>query len=375
MRIAQIVASLEARHGGPSRSVLGLAHGLARLGHDVELLTTEPGVNRTDRPAPHLSVRRFPRRWPQAVAAAPELARYLQGQRYDVIHHHGLWLRPLHYAARAASGSGAPLVISPRGMMTDWAWRYRRTRKCVAGYLVHPGALRRCSGWHATSAEEATDIGNRGFTQPVAIAPNGIELPSDQSLAEARSHWLAACPEIAQRRVALFYSRFHPKKRILELIELWAAHAPPEWLLLVVGIPEAYTVSDLNRHVVRCNAAGRVTVRDGTDVPAPFAVASLYLLPSHSENFGLTIAEALAHGLPVLTTDATPWSGLTAHGAGHCAPWTEYAAAMQGMLACPPEALTASGKSGRAWMEADFTWEKSAALLVAFYERLRGSSR
>ena len=375
MRIAQIVASLEARHGGPSRSVLGLAHGLARLGHDVELLTTEPGVSRTDQAAPHLLMRRFPRRWPQTVAAAPELARYLRAQRFDVIHNHGLWLRPLHYAAWAARASDCPLVISPRGMMTDWAWRYRRTRKYAAGLLVHPGALQACTGWHATSTDEATDIANRGFAQPIALAPNGIDLPSDQSLVAARRHWLAACPDLAGRRVALFYSRFHPKKRVLELIELWAAQAPPEWLLLMVGIPEAFSVADLQRYAQRCNPAGRVAIHDGTDAPAPYAAASLYLLPSHSENFGLTIAEALAHGLPVLTTDSTPWGGLEAHDAGYCIPWTEYAAAMKRMLASPPEALTASGKAGRTWMEAEFTWEQSAAVLVAFYERLRGSPR
>lgn len=373
MRIAQIVASLEARHGGPSRSVLGLAHGLARLGHEVALLTTEPGVSRIEQPAAHLVVRRFPRRWPQSLATAPDLARHLNEAPYDVIHNHGLWLRPLHYAARAARRLGSPLVISPRGMMTDWAWRYRRARKYVAGQVIHPGALQGCAGWHATSNEEASDIRNRGFAQPIAVSPNGIDLPSETGLAEARRHWLESCPEIAGQRVALFYSRFHPKKRILELIELWAAEAPTGWVLLLVGIPEAYGVADLERYVRQCQADGRVVVRDGTDAPAPYAAASLFLLPSHSENFGLTIAEALAHGLPVLTTDGTPWRGLAAHGAGQCVPWADYAAALRQMLACPPDALAASGKAGRAWMEAEFTWEKSAAILVAFYERLRGA--
>lgn len=375
MRIAQIVASLEARHGGPSRSVLGLAHGLARLGHDVDLLTTEPSVSRIEQPAAHLFVRRFPRRWLQSLATAPDLARHLNEAPYDVIHNHGLWLRPLHYAARSARNLGSPLVISPRGMMTDWAWRYRRARKYVAGQLIHPGALHGCAGWHATSNEEASDIRNRGFAQPIAVSPNGIDLPSEVSLAESRRHWLTSCPDLVGRRVALFYSRFHPKKRVLELIELWAAQAPPEWLLLMVGIPEAFNVSELSRYVVRCNAAGRVAVHDGTDAPAPYAVASLFLLPSHSENFGLTIAEALAHGLPVLTTDSTPWGGLETHGAGRCVPWPDYGAAMKSMLASAPEALVASGKAGRAWMEAEFTWEKSAAVLVAFYDQLRGTRR
>lgn len=370
MRIAQIVASLEARHGGPSRSVLGLAQGLAAIGHDVELLTTEPGAQQVEQPAERLTIRRFPRVWPQALAASPRLDGYLRSRQFDLIHNHGLWLRPLHYAARAARRSGSALVISPRGMATDWAWHYRRMRKFAAGHLVHPGAFKTCAGWHATSTAEAVDIRQRGFSQPVCVAANGVALPDARECEEARRHWLARIPALTGRRVALFYSRFHPKKRILELIELWAEAAPPDWLLLAVGIPEAYSVTELTQYASRCNAANRISVFDGTEVPAPYAASSLYLLPSHSENFGLTVAEAMAHGLPVITTDTTPWLGLTSRRAGHCVPWSGFRAALQTALAQPPAELAAQGARGRAWVEADYTWESSARILAEFYDRI-----
>lgn len=370
MRIAQVVPSLESRHGGPSRSVLGLARGLAGLGHEVELLATEPGLARVEQPAPGLTVRRFPRVWPQSLSAAPELKSYLGRRKQDLIHAHGLWLRPLHYAAWATRSQRCPLVISPRGMMSAWAWRHRYWRKVLARLLVHPGALHRAAGWHATSIEEANDIRRLGFKQPVCVAPNGIEIPTEAELTAARAHWLAQVPALATARVALFHSRFHPKKRVVELIELWAQHAPAGWMLLLVGIPETYTVAELADYARRSNVAARVAVHDGTSTPAPYAAASVYLLPSHSENFGLTIAEAMAHGLPVVTTDGTPWTGVNARGCGHCVPWPGFAAAMTELLAEPPADLQARGARARAWMEAEFTWSSSAARLAEFYARL-----
>jgi glycosyltransferase involved in cell wall biosynthesis len=96
------------------------------------------------------------------------------------------------------------------------------------------------------------------------------------------------------------------------------------------------------------------------------------LLPSHSENFGLTVAEALAHGLPVVTTDATPWQGLERNNAGRCVPWGEFGATLTSLLHESPETLQTRGLRGRAWMQADFPWAKSAAILAAFYGSLSG---
>lgn len=371
MRIAQIVASLEARHGGPSRSVRSVASALAELGHEVDLLTTEPGSESEERLAAGLVARRFRRERPLGLAVSAALRRQAERGPYDLIHAHALWQRPLHYAASGARRLGVPLVISPRGMMSPWAWRHHRWRKWLSARFVHPGAFAQASGWHATSEEEAADIRRLGFTQPICVAPNGVDLPSVAAAAAAAAFWRGRAPAAENRRVALFHSRFHPKKRVVELIELWARIAPADWVLLVVGIPETYTVEHLAGCARAAGADDRVLVFDGTTTPPPYACANLFLLPTHSENFGLTVAEALAHGIPVLTTDGAPWRRLDSVGAGHCVAWSDYPSALATLLAAPASVLAAQGAAGRAWMQQEFSWSAAVSRLEAFYSTLR----
>ncbi|HEY9248178.1 MAG TPA: glycosyltransferase, partial [Rariglobus sp.] len=299
-----------------------------------------------------------------------QLQQHLKNRSYDLIHHHGLWQRPLHYARVAARRQRVPWVLSPRGMMCPWAWEHRRWKKRLASWIVHPGAFAAVSGWHATSAAEADDIRGLGFTQPICVAPNGVVPPSAAEESAAREHWLAGIPALAGRRVALFYSRFHSKKRVLELIDLWLSAPRGDWVLLLVGIPEQYSVNQLDAYVLRNGGTGAVIVHDGAGRPPPYAVSSLFLLPSHSENFGLVVAEALVRGVPALTTDSTPWQELAVQGAGHCVPWSDFGSVLNGLLAESPAALQASGERARTWARTAFSWESVAATLLGFYARL-----
>jgi glycosyltransferase involved in cell wall biosynthesis len=369
MRVTHIVPSLEARHGGPSKAVPLLAAALARLGHKVELLATGPVQEA--RKNENLDMRIFPRSGPAGFCHSRGLRTYLRVQESDCLHSHGLWLRPLHYAHQRARALGVPLVIAPRGMMSRWAWRHHRWRKRLAGKFVHPGAFAAAAGWHATSASEADDIRARGFNQPVCVAPNGVTLPDPAAVAQAEAHWREACPAAFTRPTALFYSRFHRKKRVLELIELWLAHAPRDWLLLLVGIPQDYGVEELSRYVYQQSGAGRIEVFDGSNRPMPYPAASLFLLPSHSENFGLAVAEAMAHGLPVVVTDTMPWEALNQNQAGWCVSWERYAPALRAALGETREARRARGQAARGWILAEFSWEKSAQVLLEFYASLR----
>lgn len=371
MRICQIVPSLEARHGGPSRSVRQLSRALADAGQAVDLLTTALRPD-PDSTAGGLSVRYFRRVFPTAISRAPALARLLATQPYDIVHHHALWLRTLHYAAQTVRHQPvAPLVISPRGMMSPWAWQHHRLRKWCAGQWVHPGALARAAGWHATSTAEADDIRGLGFTQPICVAPNGVTLPSREDLAAARGHWQRICPAIAEHRVALFYSRFHRKKRVVELIDLWQRHASADWLLLVVGIPEEYSVAELQALAQPASRAGPVRVFSGENAPPPYAAGELFLLPSHSENFGLVIAEAMAAQVPVVVTDTTPWAAVNSHDCGWCGPWSDFADAMKSALQQSTESLQMQGQRAQAWMAAEFSWGQAAATLLRFYAQLQ----
>ena len=374
MKVCQIVPSLEARHGGPSRSVYALSLAFARAGHEVQLLATEPGPA-SERAEGTLQVRIFPRDWPNRFCPSAGLRARLRTTCADVIHHHSIWLRTLHYAHLASFAGGARFVVSPRGMMSHWAWRHHDWRKKIARAFVHPGAFEAVHGWHATSEDEAGEIRALGFKQPICVAPNGVSEPAFADLADAAAHWNTACPAVSQRPVALFYSRLHQKKRVIELIDLWLEHGPRDWLLLIVGIPEDYTPAMLERYVMRASGAGRVRAFAGVDRPPPYAVASLFLLPSHSENFGLVVAEAMAHGVPALVTDSTPWAAVNAARAGWCVPWIDYARALQAATAEGVNGLRLRGKCAREWVLREYSWDRSARKLAEFYQQLpKGTS-
>ena len=372
MHVCHIVPSLEDRHGGPSKSVRALANQLARLGESVELLATaEAGQPVTSTGPDSATIRLFPRVAPRWLSRSPELRRYLAGADLDCVHHHSLWLLPLRYGHEAARHRHVPLVISPRGMMSDWAFHHHRWRKALAEHFVHPGAFSDAAGWHATSQEEADDIRALGFKQPVCVSPNGVAVPAEAELAATRAVWQGICPATKTRPVALFYSRFHRKKRLRELIDLWLSAPRANWLLLIVGIAEDYTVVEINSWIAAAGATERIAVFDGADRPAPYAVAALFVLPSHSENFGLVIAEALAAGVPALVTDTTPWTGLAVQGCGWCVPWEKYAATLATALTAQPRELAAMGRCGRDWAAREFSWERAARLLREFYHHLR----
>lgn len=369
MNLCHVVPSLAEQHGGPSRSVRALCTALADEGHHVDLLTTTTAAPSDDvRADGRLRISSLKRDWPRRICRSIELRRALADTDASIVHHHSLWLRTLHYAHRHSRRTRTPLVIAPRGMTSAWAWSHHGWRKRFAGTFVHPGALAAVAGWHATSRQEADEIRALGFSQPICIAPNGVSAPTDEERERARKHWHEACPVSATRPVALFYSRLHPKKRVLELIDLWIEQRLGDWLLLIVGIPEDYTPEMLDRYVVRAGGAGRVAIFNGLDQPPPYPVASLFVLPSHNENFGLVIAEAMAHGVPVVVTDTTPWQALNRSDLGWCVPWEEFGARLR--LAVADSELSLRGQKARDWVLREFSWSRSATELSQFYATL-----
>jgi glycosyltransferase involved in cell wall biosynthesis len=370
MQLAHIVPSLEERHGGPSKSVRAIASALALTGNKVELLTTAPSAADPE-VIDTLTVETFRRDWPQKLCPSRGLRDRLASGRAEIVHHHSLWLRTLHYAHTYAKRRDVPLIVSPRGMMSQWSWAHHGLRKKFARHFIHPGAMEAIAGWHATSKEEGEEIADLGFKQPICVAPNGVNAPTPDEITTAGDYWRKECPQLATQRVALFYSRFHEKKRVIELIDLWLERAPKNWILLLVGVPETFSVQALEHYVLRNSGGGRVRVFDGTGKPKPYAVASLFLLPSHSENFGLVVAEAMAHGLAAIVTDTTPWRGLTDTGGGACVPWAEFGASIVALTGESRQKIRARGMLARAWTLREFSWERSARMLVDFYSDLR----
>jgi glycosyltransferase involved in cell wall biosynthesis len=141
------------------------------------------------------------------------------------------------------------------------------------------------------------------------VIPNGVDAAAFAGTGDREAisrRW----PECQGKRVALFLSRLHPLKGLEMLIDAWAEIPHAGWQLLVVGTDEAGHEAEIKARVERRGLAGAVTFggpRYGDEKVAVMQAADLFVLPTHSENFGIVVAEALACGVPVITTKGAPW--------------------------------------------------------------------
>lgn len=370
-RILLTVADLAPASGGPSRTVPGLARALAQIGVPVEILALEsidgsrpdPGVEVTYVAAGASRLRdvRAAGPWREAVR------RRCNDGAIDLIHDAGLWL-PIHHATAAVAAQlQLPRVVSPRGMLEPWALGHRSLKKNLAWQLYQRRDLNRAALLHATSAQEAEGFRKAGMRNPIGIVPNGIDLPADES----------PRGDPASPRRALFLSRLHPKKGLLDLVAAWAAVKPENWKVTVAGPDEGGHLAAVRREV---SAAGLnsqfefVGVVDDSAKWRLYRDAEIFVLPTYSENFGLVIAEALGSGLPVITTRGTPWKEIETEKTGWWVPTgaDALALALREATTLPPGVLREMGGRGRRLVEARYPWRPQAERMVAIYLWLLG---
>jgi glycosyltransferase involved in cell wall biosynthesis len=190
-----------------------------------------------------------------------------------------------------------------------------------------------------------------------------------------RSQLETRFPELRGRRWLLFLSRLHPKKGLDELIAAWRALQDkfPDWHLVLAGPDLNGYRRTLDRLIAAAGVARRVTVTGmlaDDDKRAAFGHAGLFVLPTHSENFGVAVAEALAFKVPVVTTKAAPWAELESE---RCGWWindsTEaLVAALGSALRMREEDLEAMGRRGQSLMERKYSWRRVGEQMLSAYQ-------
>ena len=364
-----VVPHIDAEASGPSYAVPSLCRALDQRG-DPAILATLGGPSALGIRVRH---ERFAERGPsRALAWSPAMGRGLKALAREaaVVHNHNLWGFPPIYAANAARSLQKPLIVSPRGTLTPSALSHSRLKKKIMWLLGQRASTLAAACFHATGEEEYAAIRAFGLTAPVAIIPNGIDLPA---LGAART-----TPPVGGQRTALYLGRIHPIKGLANLLTAWSRLAAqhPDWDLRLVGPDEDNHLAALQAQVAAA-AIPRVSFAGpayGPAKQAAYDAASLFILPSFSENFGMSAAEALATGVPVITTTGTPWRGLVDHGAGWwVAPDADgLTGALAQALPLPASALAGMGARGQDWMARDFSWEGIAAAMSAVYRWLAG---
>jgi glycosyltransferase involved in cell wall biosynthesis len=289
----------------------------------------------------------------------------------QIIHNHSLWMMPNIYPAIAVKGSQCRLVSSPRGTLSEYALNRSKWLKKGVWIFGQRDVLKTSVCLHATSEIEYREIRQKGLRPAVSIIPNGVEIPLERKRLKPKSDF----------RQLLFLSRIHPKKGIDLLLCAWARveNQFPDWELHIVGPDNGGYLSQMqvlanDLNVKRVIFSGPVY---GDEKDRTYFSADLYVLPTHSENFGLTVAEALAHGVPAIVTKGAPWSGLETN---NCGWWIDIGkeslteCLREAMLKTDNELLT-MGEQGRAWMKRDFSWKQIGEMMHKTYEWVLGGGQ
>ena len=231
-------------------------------------------------------------------------------KNYDVIHIYGSWTPFLVRAFFISKILKKKTIISPIGTLEPWALKQKRFKKKIAWHLYQKAILQNTNIIHATSHIESQNLKNLGITTKIKVIPHGINVHINRK------------KNIKKKKIILFFSRIHKKKGLLELLEAWKKlKNKKDWKLHIYGpIEDKKYFQDFLKKVKTLKLAKEVifkgTIYGDVSKIKVFSNASAFILPSKSENFGISIGEALALNLPVLTTTVTPWEIINTYKAG-----------------------------------------------------------
>lgn len=329
MRVLHVIHSIDPRSGGPSQAIRDLVQRQACSGYDVALLATstqsaEPWDSpdsysarmSTDTSFAHTRLylaQAFGRRHPWSrYAYSPSGARWLKGlvrdsaRRPEVIHIHGIFSHLTSMAASTARRYGIPYVLRPAGGLDSSCLSMGSKRlKQLFTSLILRNDLRAAMFIHATSTAEAEELAHWVPRNRIRVIPHGVPIPAPGP-AGGMEAFLERFPSLGKRRIVLFMSRVAPKKRPELLVEAVARLRIqlPDIALVIAGSDAGAMASVRNAvHAMGMEDISVFTGFLGGELKqSAFAAASVFVLPSVDENFGVAVVEAMAQGVPVVVT-------------------------------------------------------------------------
>jgi glycosyltransferase involved in cell wall biosynthesis len=326
----------------------------------------------------------FSRQWSEAFKYSHPLARWVGGhvQGFAVVHIHAVFSHACLAAAKACHRHSVPYVVRPLGTLDPWSLRQKPLRKHLLWHVGARSMLQKATAVHYTTSEEQRLVEEslglgRGVVIPLGVEEELLKAPSGAGSFRCRYPSLGHAPYV------LVLCRLHPKKGLELFLEVFLEVTHEEefrpWRLVVAGEGEVGYVASLKRLVREQGGQGRVLFPgwlEGAEKAAALREAALLALPSHQENFGLSVAEAMACGVPVLlSTQVNLAAEVEAAGAGWSVPLERGA-----LLDILAQALREDserirrGRMGRELVRRRFLWSAVAIELTALYDVIVQSS-
>lgn len=305
MKIVHFIGSMEKTAGGTAIYMQLLA---AELKEQAEIvIVTANGTDPVELPEIRMINCDFRvLRW---FSLKKDFRQIIKEENPDMVHINGIWNPQNWLFQKMAQEMGIKVLISPHGMLEPYILQRNSAKKKLALFLYQRKAINRADFLHATASSEIDQIRSLGFKTPAAVIPNGVDISEIKPRRLRNTH---------KSFQILFLSRIHPKKGIEVLIEA-VSNIDGNLKVTIAGEGEESYIQKLRELLIykkvedQFNFIGGVY---GAEKWALYGEADVFVLPTYSENFGIVITEALAAGIPVITTTGTPWQDLVTYDCG-----------------------------------------------------------
>lgn len=305
-------------------------------------------------------------RWGFSPAFEKNLAPLVS--RADIVAINGITTYPVTITGRTCIKLRKPYIVSLRGGLLPGAMALKAIRKQLYYNLFTRSILSNASAVHVTSNAERKCAEALGIKSRITVIPNGAMLPPDDQIDS--THLPPKIQSLLpEQKLVLFLGRIEPIKGLDILLKSWAdvmnLYDRDHAMLVLAGPDYRGYAWKLKRLIRKLNITDRVIFTGILDDKAKWAAyqrADIFVLPSYSENFGLTVTEALACGTPVIATTGTPWKELEEIDAGRCVPPDTKALteAICELLSASIGQRQAMGQRGRAHIIKKYSWDVTA---------------
>jgi glycosyltransferase involved in cell wall biosynthesis len=387
MKILHITPSVSILRGGPSQAALEMVHALRQQGVDAEIATTNdhgdglldvPLQQRTDYEG--VPTYFFPRFSPP-IAALREFAfsaamtqwvwRHIE--RYDLLHVHAIFSYPSTMAMAIARRKRVPYIVRTLGQLCEWSMQQSALKKKFYLSLVERQNLSQSQAVHFTSAQEQDEAKLLGLDAPGLIIPHGLNIQPTIPDAHQKLRQHLGLP--LDEPIILFLSRLHPKKGLEYLIPALSQLQQHRFTFLLAGRGDADYEAEIQSLLDSVNLRHRTHMMGfvkGEEKNLVLQGSDLFALTSHSENFGISVLEALAAGLPVLITPGVALSEVVGqHNLGYISDLT--VPAIQSALSHyfqQPDLAQEIRNRARQFVAQQYSWDGVARTLQQNYLRI-----
>jgi glycosyltransferase involved in cell wall biosynthesis len=378
--VGLLTGTISRRGGGVSTTIRNLSRALLKT-HNVEVLVFAPAddVTRDDIALwDGIPVNTFPALSPSRFCYCPELYAAVKNANLSLLNVSCTWLYPSLVSLKWMRETRRPVVISPHGDLDPWALNNPRWKKRIVAALFERRHLEHAACLHALSAAEARTFRAFGLQNPIAIVPNGVDIPT-LSGCRLPPPWSGGAEKIG--RILLYLGRLHPKKNLAALLAAWSAVSrdagrSADWWLAIAGWDQLGYEAVL-RQLLAASGAPRVLFlgpQYGPAKDACFRHASAFILPSLSEGLPNAVLEAWSYGLPVLMTPECnlPEGKLNDAAIEVSGTAEAIARGLRILFDMSDAGLACMGQAGRDLVKRKFAWTQVASQMLALYHWVNG---